>query len=149
MENNQIIHQIIDILLPILATFLTTVFAVLGTKIKNTYEQSFNTHTAQAVVDDVVRFVQQVYADLDGQEKLKKAIEQASIILESKGIKITEAEINMLIESAVFGLKQGITQQELLQAQTKQISTEIEVEETKENEEEKQVASKKKLVNKK
>lgn len=109
MEWTVLLDQIIDILLPILATFLTGFFTYLGTKLKATYEQKIKTETAKVVVDDVVKFVQQVYKDLDGADKLKKAIEQSSSILTSKGISITEAEINMLIESAVYGLKQGAT----------------------------------------
>ena len=107
MEWNEVLNQILQILLPILATFLTGVFTYLGTKIKTTIETKTNNETAKQVVKDVVAFVQQVYKDLDGEDKLQKAISQASQILESKGIILTEAEINMLIESSVYGLKEG------------------------------------------
>lgn len=110
MDWQIILNQLIDILLPILATFLTGLFTYIGTKLKTAYEQKVNNETAKQVVTDVVHFVQQVYNDLDGTEKLKKAIEQSSQILSSKGITLTEAEITMLIESAVFGMKQGLTQ---------------------------------------
>ena len=66
--------------------------------------------TTKVVIADVVKFVEQVYADLDGKEKLAKAVDQTSQILEAKGIMITEAEINMLIESAVYSLKSGLTE---------------------------------------
>ena len=108
MENNEILNQFIQILLPILATFLTGLFTYIGTKLKSAYEKKVNTETAKAVVEDVVKFVEQVYTDIHGKEKLQKAIEQASIILQNKGISISEAEINMLIESAVYGLNEGL-----------------------------------------
>ena len=82
-------------------------------QIKNAYVKRANTETAQKVVNDVVKFVQQVYADLDGPAKLQKAITEASTILQNKGINITETEINMLIESAVYGIKQSMTVEQL------------------------------------
>ena len=74
---------------------------------KSAYEQKVNTETAKVVVENAVRFVEQVYKDLHGKEKLEKAVEQVSQILASKGINLSEAEINMLIESAVYGLNEG------------------------------------------
>lgn len=108
MDWTAIGNQLIDILLPVLATFLTGLFTYIGTKLKSAYEKKVNTETAKAVVEDVVKFVEQVYTDIHGKEKLQKAIEQASIILQNKGISISEAEINMLIESAVYGLNEGL-----------------------------------------
>lgn len=107
MENNEILNQFIQILLPILATFLTGLFTYIGNRLKKVYEEKVNNETAKAVVEDAVRFVEQVYTDLNGKEKLQKATEQVAEVLASKGIKITSAEINMLIESAVYGLNEG------------------------------------------
>ena len=107
MENNEILNQFIQILLPILATFITGLFTYIGNRLKKVYEEKVNNETAKAVVTDAVKFVEQVYNDLSGREKLEKATEQVSEVLQSKGIKITPAEINMLIESAVYGLNEG------------------------------------------
>lgn len=99
--------QLLQMILPILATFLTGVFTYIGTRVKKLYEEKVNTQIAKTVVEDAVKFVEQVYTDLHGKEKLEKATAQVSEILQSKGIALTEAEINMLIESAVFGLNEG------------------------------------------
>ena len=107
MEQNEVLNQFIQILLPILATFLTGVFTYIGNRLKKAYEEKVNNETAKAVVEDAVRFVEQVYTDLKGKEKLQMATEQVAEVLASKGIKITVAEINMLIESAVYGLNEG------------------------------------------
>lgn len=107
MDWSSLANQLMEILLPILATFLTGLFTYIGTRLKTAYEQKINTETAKAVVDDAVRFVEQVYKDLHGKEKLEKAVEQVSQVLISKGINLSEAEITMLIESAVYGLNQG------------------------------------------
>ena len=107
MEGNEILNQILQIVLPILATFLTGLFTYIGTRLKKVYEEKVNTETAKTVVEDAVRFVEQVYKDLHGKEKLEKATAQVEEVLQSKGITISEAEINMLIESAVYGLNEG------------------------------------------
>ena len=107
MDWSEVVNQLIQILLPILATFLTGLFTYIGTRLKNAYEQKVNTETARVVVENAVRFVEQVYKDLHGKEKLEKAVEQVSQVLASKGINLSEAEINMLIESAVYGLNEG------------------------------------------
>lgn len=107
MENNEVLNQFIQILLPVLATFITGLFTYIGNRLKKVYEEKVNNETAKAVVTDAVKFVEQVYSDLSGREKLEKATEQVSEVLQSKGIKITPAEINMLIESAVYGLNEG------------------------------------------
>ena len=107
MEQNEVLNQFIQILLPILATFLTGLFTYIGNRLKKVYEEKVNNETAKAVVEDAVKFVEQVYTDLNGKEKLQKATEQVSEVLASKGVKISSAEINMLIESAVYGLNEG------------------------------------------
>ena len=107
MDWSEVVNQLIQILLPVLATFLTGLFTYIGTRLKNAYEQKVNTETAKVVVENAVRFVEQVYKDLHGKEKLEKAGEQVSQILASQGINLSDAEINMLIESAVYGLNEG------------------------------------------
>lgn len=141
MDWTAIGNQLIDILLPVLATFLTGLFTYIGTKLKSAYEKKVNTETAKVVVEDVVKFVEQVYTDIHGKEKLQKAIEQASIILQNKGISISETEINMLIESAVFGLKGGLTSDlkealKDIKSDTKLLTQTVEIveEDNKENE---------------
>lgn len=109
MNWQEILNQALSILVPALATAIAGWFVYLGNRLKNAYQEKVNNETAQAVVKDVVQFVEQVYTDLHGKEKLQKAVEQVSTILQSKGIKITETEIMMLIESAVFSLNEGLT----------------------------------------
>lgn len=57
------------------------------------------------LVEDTVKYVQQVYSDLDGPAKLEKAVGQLSVILASKNINITKEELRMLIESSVYTVK--------------------------------------------
>ena len=109
-----ILNQCLDILLPAVASVIAVILGVLATKIKTTYNDKVQDETVRTIVKSVVEWAQQIYQDCEGPEKLQKALEKASVILNEKGITISDEELNMLIESAVYGLKQGITSTETL-----------------------------------
>ena len=109
-----ILNQCLDILLPAVASVIAVILGVLATKIKTTYNDKVQDETVRTIVKSVVEWAQQVYQDCEGPKKLQKALEKASAILNEKGITISDEELNMLIESAVYGLKQGITSTETL-----------------------------------
>ena len=111
MEWQSILNEALSILIPALATALAGWFAYIGNKLKNAYQEKINNETAQAVVKDVVQFVEQVYNDIHGKEKLDKAVNQVATILQSRNINISREEIVMLIESAVYGLNEGLTKE--------------------------------------
>ena len=73
----------------------------LGVQVKNLYKKYVTTEIKQAVCRTVVRFVEQVYTDLHGREKLRKAMERASQILATYDIHITEDELEAMLEAAV------------------------------------------------
>lgn len=114
MDWMSILNQCLDIILPAIASVVAVLFGVLGTKIKQIYNEKAQNETVKVVVDNVVKWVQQVYYELEGPEKLQKALTQASTILNEKGITISETELDMMIESAVYGLKQGMTTETVL-----------------------------------
>ena len=114
MDWMSILNQCLDVILPAVASVIAILFGVLGAKIKQTYNQKAQNETVKVVVDNVVKWVQQVYYELEGPEKLQKALTEASTILKEKGITISETELDMMIESAVYGLKQGMTTETVL-----------------------------------
>lgn len=93
--------------LPIIGSIITAVLGWVGIQIKALYERYVNTKEKQAVCKTVVAAVDQIYKDLGGEEKLDKAIEAASDMLNARGIACTELELRMLLESAVYALKGG------------------------------------------
>lgn len=127
MDWMSILNECLDIILPAIASVIAVLFGVLGAKLKSVYDTKIKTDTAKIVVDDVVKFVQQVYKDLDGPEKLQKALTEASTILNEKGISISDTELDMLIESAVYGLKQGITETVIKELPEETIEEEVKV----------------------
>ena len=58
-------------------------------------------------VNIVVKAVQQLYAEANGDAKLAEAKKQLVEIFNKNGVKFTEEELNMLIEAAVKGMKDG------------------------------------------
>lgn len=83
--------------LEILAAILTIIGAYLGTKAKSL----LNDKTKRNVAETCVLFVEQVYKDLHGEEKLSVAISSFSEMLAEKGIHCSELEMRALLEAAI------------------------------------------------
>ena len=93
--------------LPVSVAALTAFAGFIGTQVKKLYEKYINDKTKEAVVRTCVKAAEQLYHDLGGPEKLKKAQEGVRQMLEEKGIPISELEMNMLIESVVSEFNYG------------------------------------------
>lgn len=85
----------------VLGVILVALFGFLGIQAKNLYKKYVDTEMKQNVCRTVVRFVEQVYKDLHGPEKLREAMARASEILIDYGITISEEELITMIEAAV------------------------------------------------
>ena len=75
--------------------------AFVGMKLGGLYNRFITTEIKQSVCKTAVRFVEQVYKDLHGEEKLLKAMEKAADLLAEKGIPINAAELKIMLEAAV------------------------------------------------
>ena len=95
-------------LLEIIITILTAIATYFGTKVKKLYEEKCNDETKRKVVATVVNAIEQLYKDLNGEEKLEKAKESIIEMLNEKGISITELEMNMLIEEVCNSFKKEV-----------------------------------------
>lgn len=62
------------------------------------------------IVKIVVNAIEQTYKHLDGKEKLELAKLEILTIAKSKGLKITDKELDLLIEHSVKEMKNGIKQ---------------------------------------
>lgn len=85
----------------ILYAVITAIAGYIGIVLKNAVEKYLNTKTKRDVAKSVVQFVNQVYKDIHGEEKLNEAMKAFSEILAEKGISITELEMKVLLEAAV------------------------------------------------
>ncbi len=111
-------NDIMDILMPsvisLLGTVVTVAVSIVTYKITkwgndyiNNQNTKLTTQQKQAVVKSTVAYVEQVFKDIDGAQKLEKAKDRILSLLQEQGITITDDEMQVLIESAVAGLKHG------------------------------------------
>lgn len=98
----------------IMLMIITAVGSYVGMQIKILYAKYVTSLEKRKIVTDVVRAVEQMYHDLNGEEKLQRAIAGATEILGSRGIKVTDFELRMLIEAAVSGFNYGFGTELLL-----------------------------------
>lgn len=82
-------------------TVVTAVFGYLGITAKKLIGNYFADKEKKDIADTVVKFVEQVYKNLHGEEKLMKALESASTMLKERGVEYSELEMRMLIEASV------------------------------------------------
>lgn len=85
----------------IIYTLVISIFGYLGIVAKTLAKNYFNDKTKKEVAKNAVQFVEQVYQNLHGQEKLDEAMNAASEMLAEKGITITALELRVLVEAAV------------------------------------------------
>ena len=85
----------------ILGAILTGLATYIGVIAKKYADKLLDTKTKKDVAKTVVSAIEQCYKDLNGPEKLEKAMEAASEMLTEKGIKCTDVELRLLLESAL------------------------------------------------
>ena len=107
--------EIVNAYLPtILEVALVVIFGVFGIVMKNMASKYLDTDTKEALAKTTVMFVEQVFKDLHGQDKLDQATAALSALLEEKGITMTDTEMKMMLEAAVgefneaFKKKEGV-----------------------------------------
>lgn len=85
----------------ILYTVVMALVGYIGIALKSLFTKYVNDKTKQSVAKTAVQFVEQVYKNLHGEEKLNAAFTAASEMLAEKGITISELEMRALLEAAV------------------------------------------------
>lgn len=108
MDWIDILNNIVNSLVPYVITAVTGFVAWLGMVIKNKYTQKVTNEEVRNVVDNTVKYVEQKFKEFTSKEKYQLAMEKIVNILESKGIKVSEDEIEMLIESTVLTLTSSV-----------------------------------------
>lgn len=87
----------------ILMTMATAVASFIGITIKNAYVKYVDTKTKKEIVKATVNYVEQVSSSIiiSSEDKFNKAKNKSLEWLTEKGIKISDTELEVLIESAV------------------------------------------------
>lgn len=94
----------------LLYAIITAIAGYIGIVIKNLVTKYLNDKTKLAVAKTAVQYVEQVYKDLHGEDKLMQALCAASEMLAEKGITITDLEMRVLIEAAVAEFNKAFKQ---------------------------------------
>lgn len=102
----------------ILLAVLGFIGTVLGFVLKNLAKKFLNDKTKQAIAKVCVQFVEQVYKDIHGKDKLYAALERAAELLAEKGIKFSAVEMETLIEAAVAEFNEAFHKQEITEGST-------------------------------
>lgn len=89
----------------ILSMVITAVFGTLGLFFKrlytNTIGDKIKLDTVKEIARVVVKFVEQVFKDKHGEEKMEEALKAFAEMLNNKGITISELEMRVYLESAL------------------------------------------------
>ena len=113
--------EILQALQPILLEAITGIFVIIsgivGAQINAFFKQrklgeKMSNH--KELIGHVVKAVEQGYKDFDGSHKLEIAKDKAVELANQKGLKITDAEMDMLIEACVAELKKEAMKQEII-----------------------------------
>lgn len=113
----------------ILSAIITACASALGVLAKKLWDKTVGDKVKEDTKKDVaklvVKYVEQVYKDIHGEEKLDKALEAFSEMLGQKGIAISDLEMRVYLESALAGFNNAFT---------KTATTEVTISETIESE---------------
>ncbi len=95
---------------PIIETILaiiTGIISFIGLKLKKLYEEKINNETIKKIVTDTVKYVEQITKDISitSENKKQKAKDKIIEWLNEKGLSVSDTQLDILIESAVNGLK--------------------------------------------
>lgn len=89
----------------ILSAVITAVASALGVLAKKIWDKvagdKIKDETKKDLAETVIKYVEQVYKDIHGEEKLEAALDAFSNMLSQKGISISELEMRVYLEAAL------------------------------------------------
>ena len=91
--------------LSIIHSVMVAIFSYVSLEIKKIYNKYTDERIKKDVVKMVCQAVDQLYPNMNGNDKLNEAINNTKQILSEKGINISDLELHMYIESTVACVK--------------------------------------------
>ena len=85
----------------LVGALLCAIMGFLGFAAKRLYEKRINTEEKKSIARTVASYVQQVWKDIHGPEKMLKALEAAEELLKKKNINFNASEMRIYIEAAL------------------------------------------------
>ncbi len=127
MDTTELINALMPYILSALATILASIGAYLGLKVKDLLD----TKQKKDIIEQTIKYVEQVGKLLGSEEKKKLAMEKAEEWLKTKGLEISTIELDILVEAFVndFYGKSGLFQVTEYKPEVKEVIEEPIVEE--------------------
>ena len=94
----------------VLLAILCMLFGGLGLLVRQLAQRYLTDESKRAAAATAVRFAEQVFSDLHGEEKLAKAMEAAALLLKNKRIPFDEKEMRILLEAALQAFHTALQQ---------------------------------------
>ena len=85
----------------LIAMVLTALLGYIGMVAKRLISRYLDTGDKRALALASVRYVEQVFQQLHGPEKMRKALDKFAVMLDEHGITCSAAEMETLLEAAV------------------------------------------------
>lgn len=86
---------------PLISALITAIFGYLGILAKRYIDKILASSEKRKIASICVAYAEQAYKELHGEEKLAVALGAASEMLSSRGIECSQAELRILLESAL------------------------------------------------
>ncbi len=102
-----ILEEILNQLVPVIISAGVAIISAVGIMIKNAITKAADTDVKKKLVETTVKYIEQVYKDVHGQEKLEIAMQKAEQLFKEKGINIGQTELEMMIEEVVNNINKG------------------------------------------
>ena len=94
----------------LVGALLCAIMGSLGFAAKRLYEKRINTVEKKSIARTVASYVQQVWKDIHGPEKMAKALEAAEELLKKKNINFNASEMRIYIEAALAEFNEAFHQ---------------------------------------
>ena len=102
----------------ILTAILGVIFTTFGYILKKMVKKYLDDNTKLTIATICVQFVEQVYKNLHGKDKLYAALDRAAELLAEKGIEFSAVEMETLIEAAVAEFNEAFHKKEITEGST-------------------------------
>lgn len=99
--NNILIEFTKDYGIEIIHSIVMGIFSYIALDIKKEYKKHMQDKIKKDVVDKVCHYVNEVYQNSTGENKLNIAITSANEILKEKGITISDLELKVLLYNSI------------------------------------------------
>lgn len=101
---NDILNILQSVIIQVSVATLSAILGYVGLRIKTIIEINVENKTKKEVIEATIRYVEQTGIDLTAGQKKKRIETKALEWLDEQGIKISEIELDILIESSIHAL---------------------------------------------